>query len=981
MTPERYQKISKLVHAALELEPQPRAVFLDAACSGDEELRREVESLIASDEQAESLFATPALEVAAGMMAEQQSHSAAGRKISHYEILSLLGAGGMGEVYLAQDTRLGRQIALKLLPKEFTKDQERVARFEQEARAASALNHPNIITIFEIGQVDGTHYIATEFIDGQTLRQLMTAQMKLREVLDVMIQVASALSAAHDAGITHRDIKPENIMLRRDGYVKVLDFGLAKLTEKRRAGQAAEADASTRKGISTAPGVVLGTITHMSPEQVRGEEVDSRTDIFSLGVVLYEMVAGRAPFEGATAGELMAAILEREPPPLQRYTREAPAELERIVTKALRKDREERYQTVKDLQLDLKSLREEMEFQAKLERSARSGSNGDLPAAPTAESTPARSISSAEYLLSGLKQHKRGVALGLAALLLVGAGLTFWLSRFIGQRQARNLAQPVSPLQTMRMIRLTTGNATNAAISPDGKYVVYALLDGGQQSLWLRQVAITSNVQIVPPAEVVYRGLTFSRDGNYLYYVKGRAFYQMPIPGGTAGKLITNVAGPVALSPNGEQLAFVREDPSRGETALIRANADGSGEQKLATRTRPSQINNESVAWSPGGEMIAFSAWNIDASDQSNSVVAVRVGDGKEMTLTAQPWQFIRSLAWLSDGSGLVMLARDQASPSQIWYLSYPGGEARRITNDFHTYRSVNLTADSRALVTVQGERLINLWVTRPGESDRAQQIVTKVWLGNGESSFGWTSDDKIVYASFASGNWDIWITQPDGRNQKQLTADPQSDSYPSISPDGRYIVFMSYRAGVPNIWRMDLDGANPKRLTSSNWDRWPDCSPDGKWIVYSSSRAGKTTLWKVAIDSGIPVQLTHKSSDYPAISPDGKLIACSYKDDHPDSRATIAVIPFEGGEPIKVFDRPTGFVRWTTDGRALTYIETRQGVSNLWSQPLAGGPPKQLTNFPSETIFNFAWSRDGKQLALARGVVNNDVVLISNFR
>ena len=191
----------------------------------------------------------------------------------------------------------------------------------------------------------------------------------------------------------------------------------------------------------------------------------------------------------------------------------------------------------------------------------------------------------------------------------------------------------------------------------------------------------------------------------------------------------------------------------------------------------------------------------------------------------------------------------------------------------------------------------------------------------------------------------------------------------------------MSYRAGVPNIWRMDLDGANPKRLTSSNWDRWPDCSPDGKWIVYSSSRAGKTTLWKVAIDSGIPVQLTHKSSDYPAISPDGKLIACSYKDDHPDSRATIAIIPFEGGEPIKVFDRPTGFVRWTTDGRALTYIETRQGVSNLWSQPLAGGPPTQLTNFSAETIFNFAWSRDGKQFALARGVINNDVVLINNFR
>ncbi len=872
MTPARYQKISKLVHAALELEPQQQVVFLDAACAGDEELRHEVESLIASDEQAGSLFATPALEVAAGMMAAQQAHSAAGRKIGHYQIISLLGTGGMGEVYLAQDTRLGRQIALKLLPQEFTTDRERVARFEQEARAASALNHPNIITIFEIGQVDGTHYIATEFIDGQTLRHLMkTTQIKLREVLEIMIQAASALAAAHEAGIAHRDIKPENIMLRRDGYVKVLDFGLAKLTEKRRAGQAAETEAATRKRINTTPGVVMGTVTYMSPEQARGEEVDSRTDIFSLGVVLYEMVTGRAPFEGGTAGEILAQILEREPPPLQRYTREAPAELERIVMKALRKDREERYQTIKDVQLDLKSLREE-EFQAKLERAVRSGSNGDLSAAPTDETAAARTTSSAEYLLSGLKQHKRGIALGLAALLLIGAGLTFWLSQFIGQRQARpgNLAQPVSPLQTMQMVRLTTtGKVTTAAISPDGKYVAYAMLDDLQQSLWLRQVANTSNVQIVPPAEAGYSGLTFSPDSNYLYYVKSGALYQVPIPGGIARKLIANVTGSVTLSPDGRQLAFVREDPSQGEAVLMRASADGSEEQKLATRKQPSQINAESAAWSPGGEMMAFGTQNFDASGQLNSayetVVAVRVADLAEITISAQRWQAVPNLAWLSDGSGLLMIALDQdsvrGSPLQVWRLSYPSGEARKITNDFHDHSSVSLTADSRTLITVQEERLINLWVTQPGGPDLAHQVLSKAWLGRSTHELSWTRDGKIVYPSFASGNWDIWITDSNGSNQTQLTVAPSLDYQPSVSPDGRYIVFSSFRTGAFNIWRMDPDGANPKRLTSGSWDQTPDCSPDGNWVVYSSTISGKRALWKVVMDGGTPVQLTNKYS------------------------------------------------------------------------------------------------------------------------
>src|SRR5262245_28142192 len=373
MKHERWRQIEKLYYDAQKRDPGQRAAFLDQACVGDEALRKEVESLLASDAQAGDFLVTPALRVAAEEIAEEQSRSLEGRQVGHYRILSLLGAGGMGEVYLAEDARLRRKVALKLLPPEFTQDRERLRRFEQEARAASALNHPNIVTIFEIGEVEGIHFIATEYIDGQTLRQrMLSAPVKLSESLDAAMQVASALVAAHEAGIVHRDIKPENVMLRPDGYIKVLDFGLAKLIAPHAAGHAtiAGSTGSTKWQINTDPGKLMGTARYMSPEQIRGRDVDGRSDIFSLGVVLYEMVAGRPPFEGTTAVEVIAAILNQEPPPLARYSQEAPAELERMVSKALAKDREERYQVVKDLLIDLKSLRLELEIKAKSKRAS-----------------------------------------------------------------------------------------------------------------------------------------------------------------------------------------------------------------------------------------------------------------------------------------------------------------------------------------------------------------------------------------------------------------------------------------------------------------------------------------------------------------------------------------------------------------------------------------------------------------------------------
>ena len=413
MTPERYQQIDQLADAALELGVEERAAFLDQACAGNEELRGQVERLLSAHEHEDSFLSAPALEVIAQGMAAAQAQSLIGRQLGHYQILSLLGAGGMGEVYMAEDTILGRKVALKLLPAEFTRDQDRLRRFKQEARAASSLNHPNIITIYEIGETDGIHFIATEFIDGQTLRQ-HSAQgpLELFAALDIGIQTAAALGAAHEAGIAHRDIKPENLMLRPDGYLKVLDFGSSKLTEPRAPGGSLKTSAMT--GVRTAPGIVMGTIDYMSPEQARGLEVDVRSDIFTLGVVLYEMLTGAKPFTGATTADVIAAILDKEPAPLSRPAHEAPKELERILSRALRKDREDRYQAVQDLLLDLKGLKQELELEAQLARVRRSSE------------VAAGSEQVIGYLKRMVKRYKRGAILTLVALIVTAAALLFY---------------------------------------------------------------------------------------------------------------------------------------------------------------------------------------------------------------------------------------------------------------------------------------------------------------------------------------------------------------------------------------------------------------------------------------------------------------------------------------------------------------------------------------------------------------------------
>ena len=1019
MKPEHWQQIETIFHRAMEREPGQRAAFLDNACADDEKLRQRIEALIIAHEQANGFIERPAFEIEAQALANEQAKpqddSIVGQVIGHYRIIELIGRGGMGEVYLAQDMTLGRQVALKLLPRYFTEDAERVRRFEQEARSVSALNHPNIITIHEIGHIDSTHYIATEFIDGVTLREQMAGEaMNIGDALDVAAQVASALAAAHAKGIIHRDIKPENIIVRRSGYlaqrenqVKVLDFGIAKLTEP----DVLDTQMPTRPLVSTDQGITLGTAPYMSPEQAQGLKVDARTDIWSLGIVIYEMVTGRAPFEGPTRSHVIVSILEKEAPPLRAKAGEVPEALEWIVTKALRKDREERYQTAKELLSDLKELKQRLDFEAQVERSLPLDSNSkaiststeqsrlvtaDVPAVPMREAGAGRQRLSIRYLLRSAKRNKRGLMLALSALVITIAAIVIGL-KYFGRNPLTN--KPAAPFAKFKVTRLTSsGKASSAVISPDGKYVVHAMGSAEQQSLWLRHIATGSDKEIVPANGSGIDNLSFSPDGNHIYFVRRESgeivLSEVPVLGGSKKILVRDIDTAVTFSPDGKRFAFVRGDPTRNEASLIVANADGTGEQKLVTHHENDFFSPtaSTPAWSPDGERIAFGLKSSGADGRYHNVWAVQVKDRVEQHLTSQQWAFVEAICWLPDGSGLVITAIEQVQGNaQIWYAPYPGGDVRRITNDLNNYQNVSLTTDGGSLVTVLSEGTSNVWVAPVGDASRASQITSNRFDGVG--GIAWTPDGRIVHVSRASGNADIWIMNADGTEDRQLTSNTGLNFLPTVSPDGRYIVFMSGRTGSRTyIERMDIDGNNPKELPNEI-DGWnPLCTNDSQSVIFTSGAAGKPTLWKMLIDGGKPVQLTDYYSIGLDISPkDGRIAYLFIDEQARPQRSRIGVIASDGGSTTAVFDFPEFFgtigpgfyqqkIRWTVDGRALTYIDTQGGVSNIWIQPLDGGPRKQLTDFKSDLIFYYDWSPDGKKLALARGSKTSDVVLIRDI-
>src|SRR5262245_4725293 len=703
----------------------------------------------------------------------------AGTKLGRYEIRSKIGEGGMGEVYLAEDTRLHRKVALKVLPADLASNQDRMRRFEQEATAAAALSHPNIAQIFEIGEDHGKHFIAMEFVDGQTLRELIRgSEADLAKLLRYLQHAAEGLAKAHASGIVHRDLKPDNIMVTRDGHTKILAFGLAKLTEPRgdgetrRLGDEAETliAASPSPHVSpssTSPGLIMGTVGYMSPEQAQGRinEIDHRSDIFSFGCILYEAITRRKAFEGKDAIDSLNKIIREQPSPLSTFNPQVPYDLQKIVRRCLAKDPEDRYQTIKDVGIELRDLRRELQdragfdtavppppvstSQAALDSGSAHSSFAATSLSPTAPSTHP---SSAEYIVRGIKQHRVAATIVTGVLVLAVGAVGIGLYKFIGGKKS------VASLPSPKLQRLTTsGKASDAAISPDGKYVAHVKFDAGQQSLWLRQVATSSDTQIVPPSLEYYFGITFSKDGNYIYYVQGpptnarsRTLYQVGTLGGASRKVIESVNSPVSLSQDGARLAFIRGSTASGETTLVVANADGTGERQVAVRKAPNLFSPGGPSWSPDGKLIACGVLNLDfARGAMSSVVEVPVEGGPERAITSQNWPpgAVQQVVWLADGTGLALIAFDlEKSSNQIWHISYPDGVARRITNDVNNYTRLSLTADSSVLVTVQTETAAGIWVAPQANATRANQISSGRY--DGVQGLSWMPSGKILYSS-----------------------------------------------------------------------------------------------------------------------------------------------------------------------------------------------------------------------------------------
>ncbi|HKO97462.1 MAG TPA: protein kinase [Pyrinomonadaceae bacterium] len=932
-----------------------------------------------------------------------------GTKLGRYEISGQLGVGGMGEVYLAEDTALNRKVAVKILPADLALKKERMARFVREAKAAAALNHPNIAHIYEIGEQDGMHFIAMEYVEGKTLREKIHYERSdLRKLLKYLQQVAGGLAKAHAVGIVHRDLKPDNIMISRDGYAKILDFGLAKLVEPTGVGASETAsDVATVEWEQphSLPGKLLGTVGYMSPEQAQGktDDIDHRSDIFSFGCMLYEAITGRRPFQGESNVQSLYRIVYEPAPPIKDLNPLAPPELQRIVRRCLAKDPDERYQSAQDIALELKELRREIEGDTQIDTTvAPSMMGGEASRASSLRSnfTPTmpssavtnldqlgRPTTSTDVIISEIKQHKRGLLLALVGLVVVAGALIWLWARFGNTPQS-------APFRTMKITRLTTGGKIGNAsikgytsISPDGRYVVFRTTESAKDSLWVRQVSTGSLVKILPDSKEKIGGTTFSRDGEFVYYSTFDdndavgTLYRVPVLGGSPQRIMGGVTSSVTFSPDGKQMSFIRH--SSVQTDLMVANLNGSEERAIASRKLPSYFSwGAGPAWAPDGKTIACGA-GVFSGSLSSTVVSVPASGGTEQPITSQNWVSVSRVQWQQDGSGLVIAAVPEltSAGTQLWYVSYPGGQVRRITNDLNAYgtTSLGLTADSKTLVTIQADRSSQIWVVTPGaDVSRAKQITQGKYDGD---TIAWTPEGRVIYTAPSGEQIDIWSVNADGSDNKQLTADTYTESLGCVSADGRQIVFSSNRSGNFNIWKLALGARDQQQLTQGHeMDGQALCSPDGQWILFKSFRQGKPTVWKVPLAGGEPQQLLDKSSAWAAISPDGKLVAVRYLDEQ-SNKNKIAVLPFGGGEVIQSLDVSVNFrdvgLGWTDDSRSIIYADGRDSADNIWSVPLAGGPPKQLTNFSSGLVFAFQVSRDGKQIAISRGTQTDDVILM----
>jgi serine/threonine protein kinase/Tol biopolymer transport system component len=870
-----------------------------------------------------------------------------GTRLGPYEVLAPLGSGGMGDVYEAIDPRLERRVALKVLPREFSRDQERLRRFVQEAKTASSLNHPSIVTIFDIGEetVDGetVRFIAMELIDGVTLRTKFSERPPLRNLLLYLAKAAEGLARAHAAGVVHRDLKPDNIMVTRDGMVKVLDFGLARQSFAQDGGAD---DRSTVVRESTREGVVMGTVGYMAPEQVQGKTADARSDIFAFGCILYEAITGRKAFTGKSDIDVLHSVLNSEPASITEVNPSAPVELRRIVKRCLAKDPDERFQSIRDVSTHLRDLAEEYDA-----LTPGSGSR-----AMVIERGPSRRL---VWILS---------AIGL--LLLVSLGVLLL-------RRSPEAQPPVT------LTRVTTsGDVWSGSISPDGRLLALDLFDRDKHRLVIRQIATGSEVLISGPSDVTYGGTRFTADGSYLYVTRnpgtGRGSYleKLPTLGGTATRILDDIDSSVSLSPDETRFVFLRRAQQTLDSNIVLADADGRNQRIIASRKSP--LYATSPRWAPDGKWIVWPVFDPRGEGRWNLELVSPDGT-KRKTLLREPFRQLNNAVWAADSSCLWINATQKDTNLQLWRVSMPDGAVRQVTNDTNHYAGINgPTADGRTLMLIQFDDRLRLWKVTPGTNQAT--AMTSEAERNVPRFISVTSSSDLVFESDVAGSIDVWVQPQSGGKPTRLTSEAGREYEPAVSRDGT-IAYIQERGEEATIWTMGVNGSNRRevaRLTAKQAGL--DISPDGKWIAFGGSEG----LMRVPASGG-PVQRLHAAAaGDPSYSPDGERIATYLKIGAGRRPFKVAIVSANGGAIEQTIELPPTVgnlsPRWSPDGKSIVYDDLKGTVGNLWLQPLAGGPPKQLTFFENGVVESFAWSADGSTLLVTRRTMAADVLLATGL-